>query len=111
MPMINFHACRLVPPSKFQKDSFRTMKIKRKKDGKHIVLIVGKLKGDDVMSLQAFRYPKTEWSSKQAKAHCKKHKGILFEAAKDKKLRAVLMLLKSVLVGSASQDRCQGFLE
>jgi HK97 family phage prohead protease len=63
-------------PSDFEADSFR-----RKKNGK-LVLILGKLKGDTEMTLQAYRYPTSDWSESEAKAHCKKEKGEFHPAAK-----------------------------
>jgi len=42
---------------------------------------MGKLKGEDSMTEQAYRYKKDTWSASDARAHCKDHDGS-FEAAK-----------------------------
>lgn len=81
-PYPNEHACRIEEPSKFQKGSFRRKE--QKADGKTLWLIIGKLKGSTKTSLQAFRYPKDEWTESAARAHCKRHNGILFEPASNK---------------------------
>lgn len=82
MPYENEHACRLVDPGKFKKDSFR--RTTRKHNGKEYSIIMGKLKGEDSMTEQAYRYDKDTWSASSAKSHCDSHDGS-FEAAKDSK--------------------------
>lgn len=79
MPFPNEHACRLRQPSDFQDGSFR--RTTRKTDGKTYHIIMGKLKDDDAMTEQAYRYPKDEWEADTAETHCKAHDGILFEPA------------------------------
>lgn len=79
MPYENEHACRLEDPDKFQDDSFR--RTKRKHKGKEYSVIMGRLKGEDTMTEQAYRYAKKIWTASQAKSHCKDHDGS-FEAAK-----------------------------
>lgn len=79
MPFANEHACRLRDPGDFQEDSFRRME--RESDGKKYFVIMGKLKGEDAMTEQAYRYPIEKWTEDQARAHCKEHKGIRFEPA------------------------------
>lgn len=78
MPYPNEHACRLRDPGDFQADSFRRMK--RKHDGKTYSVIIGKLKGEDSTTEQAYRYAKDAWSASQARSHCNSHDGN-FEAA------------------------------
>lgn len=78
-PFENEHACRLRDPADFQDDSFR--RTIRKHDGKEYSVIMGKLKGEDTMTEQAYRYKKDIWTASEARAHCKDHKG-KFEPAK-----------------------------
>ena len=95
MPFPNFHACRMIDPKKFDPKSFRVKKRDNEqwpKPGgrkRNINLIIGKLKRknkpSDPTKLQAFRYPKDEWTEAEAKAHCQHNGGILFEAAAEKK--------------------------
>ncbi len=77
-PYPNEHACRLREPGDFQADSFRRME--RDHEGKKYACIIGKLKGEDTMTEQAYRYAKDSWSASQARSHCKSHDGS-FEAA------------------------------
>lgn len=79
MPYPNEHSCRLRDPGAFQDGSFR--RSSREHEGKTYYIIMGKLKGETAMTEQAYRYPKDTWSVAQARAHCKAHKGILFEPA------------------------------
>jgi HK97 family phage prohead protease len=78
MPYPNEHACRLREPGQFQDNSFRTMS--RDHEGKKYSVIMGKLKGEDTMTEQAYRYAKDTWTATQAKSHCSSHDGS-FEAA------------------------------
>jgi len=82
MPYEKEHACRLKNPDDFKDDSFR--RTKRKHNGKEYSVISGKLKGEDSMTEQAYRYDKEKWTASEAKSHCKDHDGS-FEAAKDSK--------------------------
>ncbi|MDD5353002.1 MAG: HK97 family phage prohead protease [Candidatus Omnitrophica bacterium] len=81
MPYPEFHACRLVQPSKFQDGSFRT--VSRDHEGKKYNVIMGKLKGEDAMTEQAYRYPKDVWNADDARSHCTSHDGISFEPASE----------------------------
>jgi len=74
-PYPNEHACRIRPPSAFQKKSFGRIKNGR------LHIIIGKLKGKNTTTTQAYRYPKVSWKVKEARSHCKRHKG-RFEPAK-----------------------------
>jgi hypothetical protein len=80
-PYPNEHSCRLLEPAKFEKDSFR--RSDRKHEGKTYSVIMGKLKGQDSMTEQAYRYPKDDWTPAEAKSHCKGHDGGTFEPASD----------------------------
>lgn len=82
MPYPNEHAARIRDPSEFEDKSFRRKKIT---DG--IDAIMGKLKGQDTMTIQAYRFDKDKYTVKTAKAWLKKHdvKAIEFEAASDTK--------------------------
>ena len=79
MPFPNEHSCRLKPPSDFQDGSFR--RTSRKSGEKPYSVIMGKLKDEDAMTEQAYRYPKDAWEADEAKAHCKEHEGAMFEPA------------------------------
>lgn len=82
MPYENEHACRLRDPGDFKDGSFR--RTERKHEGKTYSVIMGKLKGQDAMTEQAYRYKKDTWTAAQARDHCKDHDGS-FEPAKDSK--------------------------
>jgi HK97 family phage prohead protease len=77
--MPNFHACRLRQPGDFQANSFRTTE--REHNGKKYNIVMGKLKNQDSMTEQAYRYPTEEWDASAARSHCSDHNGILFEPA------------------------------
>lgn len=78
-PFPNEHSCRLRPPGDFQADSFR--RTTREHEGKKYSVIMGKLKDEDTMTEQAYRYPKEIWEAADARSHCKDHDGS-FEPAK-----------------------------
>lgn len=78
MPFPNEHSCRLRPPAGFQEGRFR--RDSRKTDGKTYFIIMGRLKGQDTMVEQAYRYPKQNWTAAEARKHCRDHDG-RFEAA------------------------------
>jgi len=80
-PYPNEHACRLRNPDDFQEDSFR--RISRVSDGKKYSVIMGRLKGEDTMAEQAYRYDKNIWDADEAKSHCEEHDG-KFEPASEK---------------------------
>lgn len=79
-PLPNEHACRVLSPGKFDQGTFR--RIDRSSDGKKLSLIMGKLNGENTLTLQAFRYPKGVWAVDVARKHCKEHDGKRFEPAK-----------------------------
>lgn len=78
MPFPNVHGCRLRDPGNFQQNSFRTMH--RNHEGKEYNVTIGKLKGEDAMTEQSYRYDKTIWTTESAQTHCEDHGGS-FEAA------------------------------
>ena len=53
----------------------------RTSDGKTYSVITGHLTGETSATEQAYRYDKDEWSTADARAHCKAHDGISFEPA------------------------------
>ena len=79
-PFPGEHACRLREPDDFEPDSFRRME-RETEDGKAFVAIMGRLTGEDAMTLQSHRYPAADWSEADAKAQCEMHKGLAFEPA------------------------------
>lgn len=81
MPYPNEHSCRLRSPGDFKDGSFR--RSSRKHDGKKYDVIMGRLKGEDTMTEQAYRYPTKSWGESEARSHCKEHNG-RFEAAESK---------------------------
>jgi len=72
-PYPNEHACRLRAPGDFQEDSFR--RVTREHDGKKYSVIMGRLEGEDILTEQAYRYPKDIWDVDDARSHCKDHDG------------------------------------
>lgn len=79
MPYENEHAGRLRDPGDFQEDSFR--RVERESEGKKYFVIMGRLKGEEAMTEQAYRYPVDHWKESEARKHCQEHEGILFEPA------------------------------
>jgi len=79
-PYPNEHACRLRSPEDFEAGSFR--RVKREHEGKEYSVIMGRLKGAETLTEQAYRYPKGVWSEDSAKAHCSGHDGSFEAAAK-----------------------------
>lgn len=80
MPYSNYHACRICNPEEFQDDSFVTLK--REHEGKEYSVIAGKLKDEDSLTEQSYRYSKEIWEEGEAKSHCEGHGGF-FESAKE----------------------------
>jgi len=85
-PYPNEHSCRLRNPDDFEKDSFR--RTTRKHNKKEYSVIMGKLKGEDTMTEQSYRYKTKVWSEDEAKNHCKDHGGT-FHPAKGKEAEQV----------------------
>ena len=80
MPYENEHSCRLKEPSGFKEDSFFREE-RKTESGKKYDAILGPLKSDESIEVQAYRYPIEDWSESEAKSDCESHKGILFEPA------------------------------
>lgn len=101
MPYPNEHACRLRDPDEFEPGSFRRIKKGR------LVIIIAKPKGGDGMATQAFRYPKDEYTEKEAHTHCKEQHGS-FEPAKmqtlGKKLSEVGIKFNQEVVSTLSES-------
>ena len=78
MPYPNEHAARVKEPGLFIPDSFRSKDIKT-----GIRIIVGKLKGEDAMTVQAYRFSVNNFTPEEAKKWLKDHdvSYIKFEAA------------------------------
>lgn len=87
-PYPNEHACRLRSPDDFQDGSFRRMK--RKHESKEYSVILGRLKGEDTMTEQAYRYAKTIWDASSARSHCKSHDGSFEAASEEEETEALL---------------------
>lgn len=86
-PYPNEHACRLRDPNDFKDGSFRSTE--RDHNGKKYRVIMGRLKGKNTMSEQAYRYNKGTWSTNEAKNHCISHKGSFEAAQKSTKVKEV----------------------
>jgi len=80
-PYPNEHACRLRDPGDFEADSFR--RVTREHEGKKYAVIMGRLKDEETLTEQAYRYPIETWEEADARAHCREHEG-RFEAAAPK---------------------------
>lgn len=85
MPYENEHSARVRNPEDFEKDSFRRIKLPKSKGGKGgVSVIIGKLKGKDTTTAQAYRFPKDLYTVSEAKKWLKENniKYISFEPAK-----------------------------
>ena len=78
MPYSGEHAARVRDPGDFQPDSFR-----RKEIAPGVSIIMGRLKGQQTMTAQSYRFDKERFTAAQAKAWLKEHdvKNISFEKA------------------------------
>jgi hypothetical protein len=98
MPYPNEHAARIIDPNDFEKDSFR-----RENPTDGISIIIGKLKGQDTMTAQAYRFDKKEYTTSEAKNWLKEHNidYISFEPAKEEmaELETVNMTKEILSVG------------
>lgn len=74
--MPNESSARVIDPSKFEQDSFR-----RKELTKGVSAIMGHLKGESTMTIQTYRFAKSDFTPEEAKAWLKKNniKYISFE--------------------------------
>ena len=85
MPYSNEHSCRMHDPADFEKDSFRRIE---KGD---LSIIIGKLRGKDTTTTQAYRYSIDKWTEAKAKTHCEEQGG-KFEAAKKAEIDETLAI-------------------
>jgi signal peptide peptidase SppA len=87
VPFEHHHSCRLRSPSLFKKGDKNWGQQERKSPEYNRVYIVirGVLIKTDKWEDQAYRYPKDTWPVADARSHCRKHKGISFEPAKEEK--------------------------
>jgi hypothetical protein len=76
MPFSNEHSCRIKNPDLFEQNSFR-----RIKEGR-LSIIIGKLKGQDKTTTQAYRYSTEDWTEEEAKKNCEKYGGEFHPAKK-----------------------------
>jgi len=67
-------------PDQFKADSFR--RVARKHEGKAYSVIMGRLKDEDAMTEQAYRYDRDIWTASEARGHCEDHDGS-FEPASE----------------------------
>ncbi len=83
MPRPNFHSCRLVPPSKFDKNAFMLegkpadFVTKVQPSGLHVVL--GKIDGK--VTAQTILYPQEKFTEAEARKKCEDAGGIEFTPA------------------------------
>ncbi len=84
MPYPNYHSARVRDPGDFEEDSLRTKDLP---DSKGIMIIIGRLKGEDTMTTQAYRFPAENYTPEEAKKWLEEHevKDYTFEAAKEVK--------------------------
>ena len=99
-PSEDNHICRL---SDKEHDKFRSAK--RKHDGKPYTIRYGKIKGSAKWEEYEYFYPVSDWSSSEAKAHCKDHKG-RFEAAK----KAIDRILSEIIKLDENSHDCPVYL-
>lgn len=81
MPYPNYHAVRIKDPGDFEEDSFRTKELP---NSKGVMIIIGKLKGQDSMTVQAYRFPAENYTEEEVKEWLEKNnvKDYSFEPAK-----------------------------
>lgn len=81
MPYPKEHAARMIQPERFEPGSFR-----RKNIAEGVDIIMGRLKGKDSMTAQAYRFDKSKFTADQAKKWLEENnlKPLSFEEAADK---------------------------
>ena len=70
----NYIRIRQKDPGKFQKDSFRTIWLSKEKG---IAAVVGKLHGQDTMTIQTYLFDKKKWTKEKAIKWVKEHGGVV----------------------------------
>ena len=80
-PLPNEHSARIRDPGDFQPDSFRRKELP--KGG--VSMILGRLKGETTMTVQAYRFPKDQYTPVEAKQWLKDNDvgDYTFEPAKE----------------------------
>ena len=80
-PFVNEHSARIVEPSEFQQDSFKTISITIGIDA-----LTGRLKGETTTTIQSYRFDKDKFTVVQSKKWLRDHDitWILFEPAEPK---------------------------
>ncbi len=99
-PYKGWHSARIVDPDKFQEDSFR-----RKELDDGIVAIMGKLKGETTMTIQAIRFDAKKFTVAEAKQWLKDHnfKWILFEEAEEEEKIKRPVILPTLMFGAGGK--------
>lgn len=94
MPYANEHSCRIQAPSDFEE--FRRQNNWKQIDGKRVDAVYGIRDGK--ATLQSVRYPKSQWSSADARSHCSAQESILFEPAVAPQIREEKMSHRSKFI-------------
>ena len=83
-PFANEHSARIIEPSEFQQDSFKTISITIGIDA-----ITGRLKGETTTTIQSYRFDKDKFTVTQSKKWLRDHDitWILFEPAEPKDMK------------------------
>ncbi len=69
MPYRNEHSCRLHPPEGYQPGTFRRMRRAK------LVILIARPRGQSTTAAQSYRYPISEWTEEEARAHCEEAGG------------------------------------
>ena len=82
-PFANEHSARIIEPSKFQQDTFRTISITTGIDA-----VTGRLKGETSTTIQSYRFDREKFTVAQSKKWLRDHDitWILFEPAEPKEM-------------------------
>lgn len=107
MPYPNEHSCRVKDPGAFQADSFRRKNIKR-----GINIIIGRLRGSDKTTTQAYRFKTSVFTVAQAKKWLKDNdiKCIKFEPAKNKDQNMKTVIFKNFASQVKDLDEKKGIV-
>jgi phage shock protein A len=72
MPYPNYHSARVRDPADFEEGSFRTIRLpKSKAENPDVFAIIGRLKGETTTTIQAYRFPKDQFTPAEAKTWLK----------------------------------------
>lgn len=83
MPFPGEHSCRIQNPGEFTEGGLREGKTFARGKRGRLEFILGRLKGATGTSVQAFRYPKDQWTAEEARRHCEGEHGMRFEPAQE----------------------------